>query len=338
MTGARARRPIRTRLLATGALAVIVALVACSPTPPRGDITTALPTFTYAGQVLDVQRLTYAPTGEFIFPSVVRAGEYFEEPLGEWYLYYSPHESPGGIALAYADSLAGPWTEFEGNPLISNTWGSHFDVSHVSSADAVWNDTAESLFLYFHGENDTTRFATSDDGLHFEYGGVAVERAGGNPDITESSYARVFEHPDPDSSYSFAMLFMDNTQADVRRIRVAESRDGRTWDVRPEPLITPGSAERYNASSANLMGYEDQLYVIYHGSTGTILARRTDATLSQIGDPVLVYPTTASGGEGVRAAAPEIVSDGGTTVLFYESGPRLSASIGMAVLDPSVLE
>src|SRR5690606_15733298 len=99
----------------------------------------------------------FNPTGEFIFPSVIRAADHFDDPLAEYYLYYAPHENPGGIALAYSDSLDGPWQEYEENPVIGNPWPPHFSVSHISTPHAFWNEDEERLFLYFHGENHETR-------------------------------------------------------------------------------------------------------------------------------------------------------------------------------------
>ena len=200
------------------------------------------------------------------------AGAHLENPLGEWYLYTAPHDDPGGIILMYADSPEGPWTEYQDNPLISHVWEPHYNLEdgrpgarHVSSPDAFWNSEEGKLFLYFHGDNSVTRYATSDDGVTFEYGGEAVTNAMGDapgtPKVTESSYARVFDHPDPDSEYEYAMFYMANDDAPVdgglrgiRRIRLAESVDARTWVVDPVPVVEPGVEEGANVSAANLSG------------------------------------------------------------------------------------
>ena len=153
------------------------------------------PQFAYEGVITDKDEMIYNPTDEFIFPSVFHAGAHFEDPLGEWYLYLAPHDSPAGVMLMYADSLDGPWTEYTANPIIASEWAPYYDVSHVSSPDAIWNAEAGELFLYFHGENSVTRYASSSDGIHFDYGDVVVSNAMGGPDVTETSYARVFEIP-----------------------------------------------------------------------------------------------------------------------------------------------
>lgn len=309
-----------------GAAALITALAV----PLSASAAEPLPDFAYAGEITVAEDLDYNPTGEFIFPSVFHAGAHLDDPLGEWYLYYAPHENPGGIALMYADSLDGPWTEYAANPVISNVWSPHYSVNHVSSPDAIWNTAEDALFLYFHGGNDATRYATSDDGVTFDYGGVAVDNAMGGASTTETSYARVFEHPDPDSSYEYGMFYMENTSANSRRIRVAESVDGRTWTVRPDPIVTPGSLDAGNVSAANLWEWDGQLYVIYHASSKKIFARTIDETLSTVGEPELLYQSSGVGEDAGRTASPEVVTDGGTTYLFYERGDRLDATVAYA--------
>lgn len=78
-----------------------------------------------------------------------------------------PHEAPGGICLAYGDALEGPFTEYPHNPIVTNVWAPHYDVSHVSSPHVLWNADERELWLYFHGENTTTRLARSTDGNDF---------------------------------------------------------------------------------------------------------------------------------------------------------------------------
>ncbi len=289
------------------------------------------PEFVYQGVITDKSQMQYNPRDEYIFPSTFHAGAYLDEPLGEWYLYFAPHDPPGGIVLMYADDIEGPWTEYTGNPVIANDWAPHYNVSHVSSPDAVWNEEAGEVFLYFHGENSTTRYATSTDGVSFEYGGVAVTNAMGGPNVTESSYARVFEHPDPDSEYAYGMFYMGNERDDIRRIRLAESVDGRTWTVDPDYVVEPGEEEGKNVSSGDLWEWNDQLYVVYHASSGKSYARPIDATLRDVADePIVLHEASGRDDDNGRIAAPEIVTTNGETYLFYESGDRLGATIAWA--------
>lgn len=300
------------------------------------------PEFGYQGIVTDKSTMDY-PAYEYIFPSVFHAGEHLADPLAEWYLYTAPHEDPGGIVLMYSNSLEGPWTEHSGNPLIANEWPPHYDhVPHVSSPDAFWNAEEGKLFMYFHGNNSVTRYATSDDGITFEYGGEAVTNAMGDVEgqakVTESSYARVFDHPDPDSEYNYAMFYManDNTPVPggltgIRRIRLAESVDARTWIVDPVPVVEPGEEEGANVSAANLWEHDGQLYVIYHASSGKSYARTIDDTLRNVGDtPIVLHEASGLGTDVGRVASPEVVTDGDETYLFYESGDRLGGTIAWA--------
>jgi len=305
-------------------------------TPATAASAEPFPQFIFQGVITDKASMIYNPTNEFIFPSIFHAGAYLDEPLGEWYLYLAPHDPPGGIMLMYADSLDGPWTEYPGNPIIARSWSPHYSVSHVSSPDAIWNEQAGKVFLYFHGENSETRFATSSDGIHFEYGGIAVSNSMGGPGVTETSYARVFEHPDPASGYRYGMIYMANYTDNHRRLRYAESVDGMTWDVRPDPIAEPETGDNGNLSGGNLWQWGDQLYVIYHNSAGNIMARAVDPTLTEIGPAQRLHSSSGVGPDTGRVAAPEIVTQGEYTYLFYESGDRLGATIAYAKAGPGV--
>lgn len=287
------------------------------------------PVFAYAGVL--TEGLSHDPTGEFIFPSVLHAGRHLRNPLGEWYLYYAPHENPGGICLMYADSLDGPWTECEANPLIENEWDDFYSAPHVSSPDVFWNAREQQLFCYYHGPNDVTRFATSRDGVQFEYGDVAVTTDMMGADSTEASYARVFEHPDRGSRYSYGMFFMENTTADHRRIRVAQSVDGRAWEVTPKPLVTPGALDEGNVSGADLWRWRGRCYVIYHASSGIVFARRVNRALTAVGEPVVLHQASGEGEDVGRVAAPQVLTLRGRSYLFYEKGDRLGGTIAYAV-------
>ncbi|MEV4202197.1 hypothetical protein [Micromonospora globbae] len=335
MTRARVAPP-RRAVAAIGAGLLVTAGVA---TPASADAPGIdFPRFSYVGDAFDKADLTYNPTNEFIFPSVIRAADYFPNPLGTYYLYYAPHERPGGIALAYADSIDGPWTEYAGNPLISNTWLPHYStVSHVSSPHAVWIEGEGKLFLYYHGENSITRYATSEDGIHFTYGGTAVSRdatTGG-----ETSYARVFEQAVPRLGSRYLMVFMDNPTAALpgptgpvsRRIRWAVSPDARTWTIQPEPLVTPQGDEGPNASGPFFLRWQDRNLVIYHAADGNMHAVDVGENFDQEIHLGVVHDSMTAAPDLGRSAAPTFYFDGRTAHMYYEAGGRLSATIGHAV-------
>ena len=326
---------------AFAALAIAsVGVVAGASSSTADEPANPLPVFEFESIITDKDEMIYNPNDEFIFPSMFHAGEHLENPLGEWYLYYAPHDPPGGISFLYSDSLDGPWTEYQSNPIITINWAPYYDyrtVDHVSSPEAIWNEQEQRVFLYYHGDNSITRYATSDDGVTFDYGGTAVTNAMGGASTTESSYARVFEHPDANSQYDFAMLYMSNSTDNIRSIRLAESVDGRTWVVWPGPIVVPRAIEGQNVSGANLWEWEGQLYVIYHSSSGVIWARPTNAALTQFGDALELHRTRGIGDDAGRAAAPDIVTDSTGTYLFYEAGDRLGATIAYAKLNPDAV-
>lgn len=338
------------RALAGAALAALtitagvtpgVTYAAPSSAPHGGPPGQELPVFTATGALVDPldDTLPHNPNQEFIFPSVFHAGAHLEDPLGEWYVYYAPHDDPGGINLMYADSLDGPWTQHEASPVVANQWEGIYDVPHVSSPDAVWNAADRRMYLYFHGDNTVTRYATSTDGVTFTYGGEAVttemvDAAQPGRHATETSYARVFRNPDRSSRQRWGMLFMTNYDTNVRHINLAYSRDGRDWQVEPEPVVTPGPVEGTNVSAADLWQWKGQHYIVYGATVGTVLARPVDRTLTDVGEPEPLYVPQPAPPEAGRATSPQIVRADGTLHLIYEHGERSHTTIAHAVLDP----
>lgn len=94
MTKAPVRVPGRAAVAAAGAGMLVTALAGAAPA--AADPALDFPRFTYAGTAFDKSALTYNPTNEFIFPSVIRAADYFPNPLGTYYLYYAPTSGPAG--------------------------------------------------------------------------------------------------------------------------------------------------------------------------------------------------------------------------------------------------
>lgn len=232
----------------------------------------------------------------------------------------------------HAPSIEGPWTEYPSNPVISLEWNPHYNVLHVGTPDATWNEEREKLFVFFHGDNGVA-WAETSDGVHFEYGGMAVTNEMGGETVTESSYARVFTHPEEDSEYKYGMFYMGYEADNLSRIRLAESVDGQDWVVDPDYVIEPTEKEgRYYVSGGTLWEWDGQVYVLYHATSGKSYARTIDKTLRHVGDDLfLLYESSGEGNDTGRIASPEVVTtDDGQTYLFYDGGPRIGATIGWA--------
>ncbi|MCA9140217.1 MAG: hypothetical protein KDB00_25780 [Planctomycetales bacterium] len=63
-----------------------------------------LPKFTYAGVVLQPENLKIAPASELERASIIKMEGRVQNPLGRYYLYYSPHKHVG-ISLAFSDNI-----------------------------------------------------------------------------------------------------------------------------------------------------------------------------------------------------------------------------------------
>lgn len=149
-------------------------------------------------------------------PSLLRVPDWLANPLGRYYLYYADHKGDR-IKLAYADALAGPWTEYEPGALqlaqtpylqapptipegvdreaLARPRGdgvpSVLDdctIPHIASPDVVVDESTRTLRLYHHGlvsfPHQLTRVAVSRDGLSFE----------ARDEILSPPYLRVFRY------------------------------------------------------------------------------------------------------------------------------------------------
>lgn len=342
---------IAKNALSLAALLLGSALVACQsaqPTseslPPAEDGVlraqlAGFPSFTYDKLVIDPVNLQYNPTNEVIFPSVIDASFAFANPLAKYYMYYAAHDAPGGISLAYSNALNGPWTEYANNPIISNNWSPYYSVSHVSSPHAMWVSEVGQLYLYFHGENTTTRVANTTDGIHFNYDKIIIETSGTYKKIdglSEVSYARVFKKSITrnNTTYKYTMLLMGNNGG-TRKIYVCWSNDARTFACQNTPLITPNAAEGSVASgpqisSPHYFPWNGKHYVTYNAGSGNL-------HITEVGDNFTLethlgalYSPSSGAPEYGRVGAATYRTVGTTMYMFYEVGQRSQTKIALA--------
>jgi len=297
-----------------------------------------LPRFADSRVALAPEGLKYNPCNDLIFPSVFHAGAHLKRPLAEFYLYYAPHDAPGGICLATSNDLNGPWKEFDRNPLITRDWPPHYTVSHVSSPHALWMADESQMYLYFHGENDTTRLATSTDGITFDYVDAVVTTAK-YEGISEASYARVFPCTARPGK-RFAMLFMGNNGG-TRRIYAAWSADGRHFEAQPKPLINPPPGTGVNQCGGPFyLPVDGRNIVLFHGDQmdatrwnelhSDIYATDVGPAFDEETHLGLFYPRTAIGPDNHRASDPYVFEHAGRRWLFAAGGTRLTQYITVA--------
>jgi hypothetical protein len=288
------------------------------------------PTYRYVRTAFDKSGLEYNPTNELIFPTIRGTVGRVPNALGRFYLYYAPHDAPGGICLAYGDSLEGPFTEYPNNPIVKRAWAPHYSVSHVSSAHVLWNTAAKEMWLYFHGENTTTRLARSKDGITFTYDKVVLSTSMLPSGTTETSYARVFEHRIASRGANYVMVFMINTTANKRNIGWGWSADGRDWTFSQTPLIRASEVGATDAAAPTLAHRNGTTYVVFHTNLGTMhLTEVGDDFTRKVHHGVFHRPLTGAPDRG-RSAAPSFGTENGVEYMFYEAGARLEGSIAIA--------
>ncbi|MFD3885969.1 hypothetical protein [Streptomyces microflavus] len=323
----------RRLFLRTATAGGAVLALGAQGTAPAAAAPGGFPDYRYVRTLLKPGQLSYNPTGEIIFPCIRGVYDKLSNPLGRYYLYYAPHDAPGGICLAYGNSLEGPFTEYKANPIVSNNWSPHYKVSHVSSPHVLWNADARELWLYFHGENNTTRLARSKDGITFTYDRTVLTTAMLPAGSREASYARVFRHDLPSRGAKYVMLFMWNQANDHRDIGWGWSADGRNWTFSQQPLIDHAAVGAVNVSGPHLLTRNGSAYVVYHtdkGSGGDIRITEVGMDFSRRNHLGVFYNSGSAAPESGRAAAPSFGTDGGVPYMIYEAGERLSGAIAVA--------
>ncbi|MGW7695161.1 hypothetical protein ACWGMA_41170 [Streptomyces asiaticus] len=291
------------------------------------------PDYTYVRTLLKPSQLKYNPTGEIIFPTVRGVYDKLASPLGRYYLYYAPHDAPGGICLAYGNSLEGPFTEYPANPIVSNKWAPHYSVSHVSSPHVMWKEDVKEFWLYFHGENTTTRLARSRDGIHFTYDKVVLSTSMMPSGTTETSYARVFRHDLPSRGARYVMLFMLNNTTNHRDICWGWSADGRNWTFDQTPLVRHSDVGAVNVGGPHLLTRNGSAYVVYNKdkeSGGDLMITEVGADFSLRRHLGVFYNSRSGPPENGRSAAPSFGTDHGVPYMIFEAGERLQGSIAVA--------
>ena len=328
------RNAVGQFLLRLGAVCILVAfrppaVNAAEDWPAAAVRAAGLPRFEHVGTVLDYADLKYNPADDVIFPSVIKTDK-LEKPLGKYYMYYAPHNPPGGICLAYADKLEGPWKEYLPNPVIRNVWEPHYKSSHVSGPHAIWIEAEKKLFVYYHGENDVTRFASTIDGIHFAYEGVAVDVKMFDR-ISEASYARIQRYTIPGKDSLYIMLLMGNNGG-TRKIYLAWSKDGRRWETRRKPFLEP-QTKAGQLAAAWYLPWNGKHYLVYHdfGNTTDLHVSEVDAAFEKTKYLGMLYPHDASGPDNVAQMSECFIEEDGKLYMCTNVGPRLHQKIALAV-------
>jgi hypothetical protein len=291
------------------------------------------PNYRYLRLALVKSKLKYNPTNELIFPTIRGTAGRIPNALGAYYLYYAPHDAPGGICLAYANSLDQEFTEYANNPIITRNWPGEYSVSHVSSPHAMWNDDVSRMYLYFHGENTVTRLASSADGIHFTYEKEVLSTRLQPPGTNETSYARVFRHDIPSKNARYIMVFMINNTTNHRDIGWGWSANARDWTFSQTPLVSHQDVGAVDIGGPHLLFRNNSVYVVYNtdiGSGGNLLITEVGADFSKRNHLGVFHDSLSGSPDNGRSAAPSFGTYQGREYMIYEAGSRLSGNIAIA--------
>lgn len=333
------------------------------PSPLTGGI---LPEVNPVGFMIETEDYQFpAPTNEYIFPCVVDTKKNLDingnfsdgtKPLDRYYWYHTPHDDPGGMYLYTGPTLDGPWTE-QGIKM-TNDWAKQngLNTSHISSCHIIWNNVYNKYFMYFHGNNDQTNYATSDNLLDWTFGKTVVRYDDFSFSSREASYAKVFEYAVPGYNNKYVMMLMIN-ENNTRTIYWGYSNDGIEWTGVRKPLVTPKTSYKKipgtntkpsysdNVSGPFFMKADGRCFVFFHSSSGNIsvveIGEKFDmeihwGTYLNKSDVVIVDDGNGNMSAVSRAASPFFIrDDSGTWYLFFEAGHRLGANTAYARGEPS---
>jgi hypothetical protein len=289
-----------------------------------------IPQLAYSKLLVD--RAT-SPTNEFISPTVIRAADHIANPLGTYYMYYAPHDAPGGIYMAYSNSISGPYTAYSGNPIVTNNHQGKFNVSHVSSPHVVWMPQYNKYFMYFHGENTATRWASSTNGVTWDVANdnVALRTADWGSGFTECSYAKVYEYSIPGVGNRYTMVMMLIRSGFGRRIGLATSNDGKKFTPRDQALVSQGPGEGSDIAGPAYWVNNGKHYIVYHGASGNIHYTEVGSSFNLENHLGVFYDPGSGSPELNKAADPFLFYAENKWHMFYAVGLRLEQTIGLAV-------
>lgn len=287
----------------------------------------------------------WGKNNDIIFPSVIDMGEILGNPLDKFYMYFAPHDTPGGIGLATASNPLGPWKKYERNPILERN-NRNSNTAHISSPHVIWNPYLKCFFMYYHGMGEwdnqkaeqTTGFAISDDGIKWKKTATPVIDSK-NPnawDGNELSYARVTILK---KDY-FVMFYMGrDIHRSAPKLGLALSQDGIKWQKNSQPFLFPSSVTQKFISTGHLVEYKKFWLLFYVDETTKAknsmvhLAISSDNGRTWQGPFRVLSPGRWYQWDCVRVHDPFVFIKDDKIYLYYAGGPRRkSKGVGVANL------
>ena len=159
-------------------------------------------------------------------PSLIRVPDWLPNPLGKYYLYFSHHKGDY-IRMAYADSLAGPWTVYEPGTLTLGDSGFPFEPGAAPPVEnplqVLWNSYSiyivRDMLLLHH------RATVTDQAIRKQRG---IEMAANSQPHIASPEVIVDE-----ANKRLLMYYHGLAGKTAQFTRIAESRDGLSFEALP---------------------------------------------------------------------------------------------------------
>lgn len=289
---------------------------------------------------INFQRISASPiitsadigTAEMGFPCMVAAYKYLSNPIDRYYMYVTPHNTPGGAYLLTAPTPTGPFT-FRQKILDRSIMGAGTD--HISSLDVIYVPEKRMFHGYIHAAQapgfpgQLTWLLYSTDGINWTHYDIS------NPVFTterlwyaerSATYARVFRW-----GKKWGAISQVEDRESMERQGIFYSDDGIIWYPDLEnPLdgVDFGFPSTVIYSSYPLV-VGNTLYVIStvpNAATGDtrreMYLMRSDngANFSLVQNTPVFSPDSTGTWDDGKIEYPSMFIDGDTLYLYYIGG------------------
>lgn len=266
------------------------------------------------------------------FVSAFHASAYLQNPLDEWYLYWTGHDDKS-ISLSSTSDLIDP-SAYTHHGTVLHSDNITGVSGHIASPSVIWNEANGALDMFYHGVKTVngrnvqyTRVATSPDGETWSDEQTVLDAPGdGVWDGDERTYLRVMRQGD-----GYIGVYQGRDEGANPGIGYAWSDDGRNWSTLDHPLFynqhldsVVGSYDvsTFQHGSPTLTEWGGQLWVLESirpsSGTGEIYAVPLSDVEQQSATPIRLFGPSESW-ELDRNGAPTVVFADGKMIVLYHT-------------------
>lgn len=268
------------------------------------------------------------------YPTILNAGVALDNPIDQYYMYWSGHDTPCGMELSTAPHPWGPWT-FHSTVIP----GDQFGGGHVASPSALVDPSNDRLNLYVHSNDDGQQSylmaapLTGDGTTFTEVSTVLACPFDSTWDEQERSYLKVRRI----GTTYWGVYQGRDVSNNIPGIGVCYSFDGETWQTDASPAFDNTQwmdyqPRSYQGGSPSLSTVGNIPY-IHYGDRGDPSAARAlpladkDRALFQPGEEVMTVPSWSSS-SGINVH--EFWTDEQYIYAYYYVAEGLETEIGVA--------